>query len=217
MPQSKRIKKVIVFDLDGTLVNAYPAVVASVNYTLKSLGFKPKTREVIKRAVGWGDRQLLAQFVGEDLADRAIKLYRPHHAKALLTHVTFLPTAKQTLKALHERGFKLAICSNRPYRFTQQILDTLAIRTLFKIVACADKSGKPKPDPSMLIDIAKRLKIDLNEMIFVGDMTIDVATGNNAHVDTVAVTTGSSSVKELKALKPKAIIARISELKKWIK
>ena len=56
--------KLIIFDLDGTLVNAYPAVACSVNYTLKALGFGPRSDALIKRSVGWGDRQLMAHFVG---------------------------------------------------------------------------------------------------------------------------------------------------------
>ena len=76
--------RLIIFDLDGTLVNAYPAVSQSVNATLGHLGFKNRTHADIKRSVGWGDRHLLAGYVGEDLADRAICFYRPHHAKALV-------------------------------------------------------------------------------------------------------------------------------------
>ena len=75
--------KAVIFDLDGTLVNAYPAVSQSVNYTLKSLGLTPRSHTEIKRSVGGGDRKLMVHFVGEKLADRAIAIYRPHHTKAL--------------------------------------------------------------------------------------------------------------------------------------
>ena len=63
--------KLVIFDLDGTLVNAYPAVSRSVNYTLGALGFAPRSDAEIKRSVGSGDRRLMAHFVGEKLADRA--------------------------------------------------------------------------------------------------------------------------------------------------
>ena len=75
--------KLVIFDLDGTLVNAYPAVSQSVNYTLNLLGFPSRSHAKIKRRVGGGDRKLMVQFVGEKLADQAMEIYRPHHVKAL--------------------------------------------------------------------------------------------------------------------------------------
>src|SRR5476651_1124289 len=75
--------RAVVFDLDGTLVNAYQAVSQSVNYTFNVLGFASRSHADIKRSVGGGDRKLMIHFVGEKLADRAIAIYRPHHTKAL--------------------------------------------------------------------------------------------------------------------------------------
>ncbi len=209
-------QRLIAFDLDGTLVNAYPAVVASVNHTLKELGFPTKSARIIKRAVGGGDRHLLAQFVGEALADQAIKIYRPHHAKALLTGVVLLPGAKNLLNYLKKQGCLITIASNRPTRFTLLILKVLEIRSVFDFVLCADKAPKPKPYPDILWVTAKRFKVPLQQMLYVGDMTIDIETGHRAGIKTVVVTTGSSTMKELKRLKPKAIIARITDLKKII-
>src|SRR3990167_4287263 len=69
---TRRIK-LIIFDLDGTLMNAYPAVEASINFTLKELGLPVQNKDKIRRAVGWGDRQLLARFV-EDLKRKKYRL-----------------------------------------------------------------------------------------------------------------------------------------------
>jgi phosphoglycolate phosphatase-like HAD superfamily hydrolase len=85
--------RLVIFDLDGTLVDAYPAIASSVNFTLTKLGFPEASYNQIKRAVGWGDRHLLARFVGEELSYKAIKLYRRHHAKALKSGVRFLTRA----------------------------------------------------------------------------------------------------------------------------
>ena len=94
--------KLVIFDLDGTLVNAYPAVSQSVNYTLNALGFPSRSHFEIKRSVGGGDRKLMVHFVGEKLADDAIKIYRPHHTKALNLNgaVKLLPGSLGTLKFL---------------------------------------------------------------------------------------------------------------------
>ncbi len=210
--------KAVIFDLDGTLVNAYPAVSQSVNYTLNHLGFAPRSHAEIKRSVGGGDRKLMVHFVGEKLADLAITLYRPHHAKALKVKgaVRLLPGAGSVLKFLKGKGYKLAIASNRPTKFTRIILKELGVLPLFNVVLCADKAGKPKPDPDILWTIAKRLRLDTSEILYVGDMTIDINCGHQAGIPVVAVVTGSSSKKELKQLKPWQIIDKMVELKSII-
>jgi len=208
--------KLIIFDLDGTLVNAYPAVSQSVNYTLNSLGFAPRSHAEIKRSVGGGDRKLMVHFVGEDLADKAIAIYRPHHTKALRVKgaVKLLPGVGGVLKSLKGKGYKLAIASNRPTKFTRIILKVLGVVSLFDVVLCADKADKPKPYPDILWAIAKRLNVEKKEVLYVGDMTIDVHCAHRAGIRVVAVNTGSSSKKELKDLKPWAFIGKMIQLKK---
>jgi phosphoglycolate phosphatase len=207
--------KLVIFDLDGTLVNAYPAVAQSVNYTLHSLGFAARSHTEIKQSVGSGDRKLMAHFVGEKLADKALAIYRPHHVKALGMKgaVKLLPGALGILKFLKGKGYKLAIASNRPTKYTRIILDVLGVRQLFDMVLCADKAQRPKPYPDILWAIARRLNCAKKEVLYVGDMTIDVRCAQRAGVRMVAVSTGSSSKKELKDLKPWRIISRITLLK----
>jgi len=207
--------KVVIFDLDGTLVNAYPAVSQSVNHTLSVLGFSPRTHADIKRSVGGGDRKLMVHFVGEKKADQAIAIYRPHHTKALRIKgaVRLLPGALGILKHLKGKGYKLAIASNRPTKFTRIILKVLGILPLFDVVLCADRAKKPKPYPDMLWAIAQRLKLENAEVLYVGDMTIDIKCAHRAGVRVVAVATGSNSRKELKDLKPWAFIDKMIELK----
>ncbi len=208
--------RLVIFDLDGTLVNAYPAVVASVNFTLKKLGFPPKTAHQIKRAVGWGDRHLMVDFVGEDLADKAMTLYRPHHFKALKTGVSFLAGALDLLKWCKMHGIKLAIASNRPTKFSNEILKGLKVSQFFDQVLCADKAKRPKPYPDMLLQICRELKVKKQDVLFVGDMTIDLNCGARAGIKTVGVPTGSNTKKELNELKPYKIINKVNQLKKLL-
>ena len=211
--------KLVIFDLDGTLVNAYPAVAKSVNYTLKILGFAPRGDAEVKRSVGEGDRQLMVKFVGTSLADKALSIYRPHHAQALRLkgNLRLLPGALGVLKFLKSKRCKLAIASNRPTKFTRIILKILGVLKFFDMVLCADRAVGPKPNPDMLWAIAKRLKVDKSQVLYVGDMTIDVKCAHAAGIRVVAVQTGSSSKKELKDLKPWAFMSKMSQLKSIMK
>jgi len=210
--------KSVIFDLDGTLVNAYPAVSQSVNFTLKAFGIAPRSHAEIKRSVGGGDRKLMEHFVGKKLVARAIAIYRPHHAKALKLKgaVRLLPGVLGILKVLKAKGYKLAVASNRPTKFTRIILKVLGVLKFFDTVLCADRAGKPKPYPDILWAIAKRLRVENPEILYVGDMTIDVNCAHRAGIRVVAVTTGSSSRKELKDLKPWKIISKMDQLREII-
>ena len=209
--------KLLIFDLDGTLVNAYPAIIQSVNYTLDQLGLPKEGNTVIKKAVGHGDRQLMAHFVGEDLSFKALKCYRKHHLKALNSGVSFLPGAKEILRWAKAKGLLLAVASNRPTKFTKVILKGLKADPFFDMVLCADKASRPKPYPDMLKAIYKKLKVRKQECMFIGDMIIDVQCGANAGIKTIAVATGSNTKNELKESTPYKIINQISQLKPLVK
>src|SRR5206468_4299493 len=139
----------------GTLVNAYRAVYRSINFALGEFGFPPVSAHVIKRSVGWGDRHLIEGFVGKEKAPAVLKLYRRHHKDSLTTGVKFLPGAKTLLNDLKRNGYRLAIASNRPTKFTKIILKILGIDRCFDCVLCGDQVKRPKPYPDMLWQILK--------------------------------------------------------------
>jgi len=209
--------KLVIFDLDGTLVNAYRAVAESVNFTMRAMGFAERSRDLIRRSVGWGDSHLIRKFVGDALFEDAISVYRKHHIKALKNGVVFLPGASSLLKILQKKNYKLAVATNRPSKFSHLILRVLDAQKYFDYVLCADQVARGKPDPMMLKKILKKFRFSAAEAVYAGDMGIDVQAGKAAGIRTVAVTTGSSSGRELRKLKPYRVISRIGEIKKFLK
>jgi len=205
--------KLIVFDLDGTLVDAYKAVMQSLNFALPQLGYKKMTLQNVKRRVGWGETKLVKALVHEDHVQKALSLYRLHHKEALPKGVKFLPGAKNILPFLKKKGYLLGIASNRPTLFTLLILKALDIRPYFQTVLCGDKVSRPKPSGIILKSILDRHSMKPSQALYVGDMTIDVLTGKRARVKTVAVTTGSSSRAELVRAEPFKLISQINHLK----
>ena len=206
-----RIEQVI-FDLDGTLVDAFKAVTVSLNHALKKNGYSVLSHETIKRKVGWGDRHLIACFVKPGDVDAVLAVYRRHHRTSLIKGVRFLPGAKRLLSDLKKRKYKLAVASNRPTFFSNIILRTLSARKYFDQVLCADRVKNPKPAPDLLKKILKRSAVKPSQALYVGDMTIDAQTGRRAGVKTVIVLTGSSRYGQVAPLKPFGIIRRLREL-----
>ncbi len=206
--------KLIIFDLDGTLVDAYPAINASFNHTMKKLGYAQQKPQLIRRAVGWGDKQLLAPFVRQQDLTRALAIYRLHHKNSLGRKSRVLAGARGLLSKLKKKGYKLAVASNRPRKFSLILLKHLKLKGYFDYVLCADQLKQGKPHPEILKNILRRFALSAEAALYLGDMAIDAQAGRNAGIRTVMVSGGSSSIKELRQERPWRIVRRVGALLK---
>jgi len=204
--------KLIIFDLDGTLIDAYPAIIRSFNYTMQKLKISKKSDLVIRRAVGWGDENLLKPFINPGDLKKALAVYRRHHKKSLLEGSRLLPGAREILGVLKKKGYKLAIASNRPTRFSWIVMRHLKLDKYFSYILCKDRLKYGKPHPEILNRIRKNFSLKPNQAIYVGDMVIDAQAGRRAGIKAVIVTTGSSTISEIKKARPYRVISRIIEL-----
>jgi phosphoglycolate phosphatase len=206
--------KLVIFDLDGTLIDAYPGIIKSFNHTMGLLGYPTQRDLIIRRAVGWGDKRLLEPFIKTKDLNKALKIYRGLHKKYLMQGSRLLPQVKNLLSYLKTKGYKLAVASNRPTRFSLFLMRHLKIIGYFDYILCADKLKRIKPHPQILNKIRQRFGLLPEEMLYVGDMVIDIQAGRRAKVKTIAVTSGSHSRLELSKEKPFAIFSCVKDLKK---
>ena len=202
--------------MDGTLADAYEAISKSVNFTLQKLGCPKASYLKIRKAVGWGDRRLLAAFIPEKDMDAALSIYRRHHRISLKKYSRLMPYSKGVLEYLRGNNIKAAIASNRPTEFTKILLNSLGIKGCFDYILCADKLTEGKPNPEILLKILRELKINPPQALYVGDMVIDVETGHNAGVKAIAVLGGSSTLAEIKKARPFKIIKSLASLRKHL-
>src|SRR5437667_9839468 len=101
--------KAVIFDLDGTLINAYKAVYESINFAMEKTGYPRVSALTIRRSVGWGDRHLIEKFVGKKNLEPVLAIYRRHHRLSLKHGTTLLPGALKILRELKKHNYKLAV------------------------------------------------------------------------------------------------------------
>jgi HAD superfamily hydrolase (TIGR01509 family) len=205
-------KKIFIFDLDGTLVDAYKAIHESLNFTLRVLGHAPVSYTVAKRNVGKGDKRFMRTFFPRKEFTKALRIYRKHHKRALARFTSLKPGAKEMLYLLKKRNKIIAIASNRPQYFTNIILKALKIKKYFDIVVCADTVGGIKPNPKILYAILKRFKLTPQEAVYIGDMGIDLETAKRAGIDAVFVKGGSSTLAQVKRYTKKKVVASLDKI-----
>ena len=207
------MKKLYIFDVDGTLADAYRAIEKSLNFTLRKLGYTlVASLEVAKRSVGRGDKNFMGAFFREKDIEKALDVYRDHHKKALLTGVCARPYARWLLYALKRRKRITAIASNRPHYYTELILNKLKMKQHLDYILCADDINSPKPDPKILHSVLERFNLRAEEAVFVGDMDVDLETAQRAGIDAVFIKGGSSRMSETKKYKNKKIISCLKEI-----
>jgi len=206
--------KLIIFDLDGTLIDAYPAIISSFNYTMQRLSYPRQTALVIRRAVGRGDENLLRPFIKKRDLSCALSIYRKHHRLTLLRESRLFPYVDKLLAYLKNKKYRLAVASNRPSVFSWILIRHLKIKRYFDYILCADNSRHIKPHPYLINKIMQKFALKPEQTLYVGDMVIDARAGEAAGVKTIMVTTGSSTKQEIRRERPYRIIAGIRELSK---
>lgn len=191
----------VIFDLDGTLVDSAPDLTAALNHTMRTIGLPGVAASEVRHMVGHGARALILNAVtaaGTTLDDAAfdaafvtfIDYYAEHVADATVP----FPNVTGTLALLRERGVKLGVCTNKPQRLTDLLLDGLGMSHWFGAVIGADAVAEKKPHAGHLTATVGRLGGDLRRTVMVGDSQTDVDTARNAGTPVVAVSFGYSTV-----------------------
>jgi phosphoglycolate phosphatase len=206
------IFKAVIFDLDGTLVDSYGAITASVNHVRASHSLPPLMEAKVRRHVGRGPVHLISHTVpGADLAVDLDK-YKAHHPSVLRSGTHLLPEVAETLQGLHACGFRLAVCSNKLKPFTRVLLEYFHLASLIEVVIGPEDARAPKPSPEMLLAALAQLRLAPPEALYVGDMVVDIETARSAGVTVWVIPTGSDDRAKLELARPDKILDRFSDL-----
>ncbi len=194
--------KMIVFDLDGTLVNSLADLAISVNYALKKSGLEEKPIENYKTYVGNGRDMLIKRAMGAASADTILfeqikKDYDEHYAVHCNDNTNAYPDCDKMLEKLSEKKIKTAVLSNKPHEFVGKILDKLYPNHIFDTAWGQKAEYGQKPNPDALLAILRLNGVTPDECIYVGDSDVDVFTANNAGVKMAGVSWGFRGREEL--------------------
>lgn len=187
------------FDLDGTLVDHFAAIHRAHSHTMAQLGLPPPTMEQVRAAVGGGVELAVSRLVGRERTAEALEIYRPYWAATMLNDVELLPGARELLRALHARGAKLAVLTNKHGPSSRLICDHLNITSFLNGIFGAADTPWLKPQPEFAQHALTTLGAIAKDTLLIGDSTYDVETGHLGGFPCWCVTTGTHSAEELRA------------------
>lgn len=206
-------KELIIYDLDGTIVDTRRDIACAVNHMLTQMGFPEMSVEDVCRHVGRGLHHLIQgtlQIADEKLVEKGCKIYRDYYVSHLLDHTQLYPGAKDFLEYFKDR--KQAVITNKPDPYSVEILKALGVLDYFVEVIAGNSSYPAKPAPDGVRAIMEREKIPAEKTIFVGDSAIDFETAQNAGIEIVLLSHGFSTEAELRELKPEVLCRNFEEL-----
>jgi len=201
----------VVFDLDGTLIDSYDAIAASLNHARERCSLGPLDPALVRRHVGRGLEALIADLLGPSFVEAGTRAYREHYARCWPAGTHALPGAERTVRALAAAGLRLAVASNKPARFSRPILERLGFADCFASIQGPDLAGTTKPDPTMIERCLDELRVERERAVYVGDMVLDVESAAAAGLPVLLVAGGSSSRQELLAT-GQPVVADLDEL-----
>ena len=207
------MKRIIFYDLDGTLVDTKEDITASANHMLREMNLPLLTREQVIPFVGRGLRQLIAACLGSDepaIVDEATKIYRAHYAEHMLDHSCLYPGARDLLE--HFKSRKQAVITNKPNPYSREILVGLGVAGYFMEIIGGNSEYPKKPDPAALVALMGQAGMKSEEALFIGDSVVDIQTGKAAGVETAVVTHGFDEEKAIRAAGPDVVAAGFTEL-----
>ncbi|MEK6590627.1 MAG: HAD-IA family hydrolase [Nitrospinota bacterium] len=201
----KRTIELIIFDLDGTLIDSKVDIANAVNFTLRELKLKEVSHELIYSFVGNGVEPLIKRVMesvtppfekkGSGGIERALTIFRSYYWDHLMDNTILYPHVIDVIKRLSE--IKKAVVSNKSERFVKKILDGLDIDKYFEIALGGDSIKSKKPHPDILHLVMEKLGVNGRRTLIVGDSAVDIECGKRAGTFTCGVDYGYRDRSEL--------------------
>ena len=210
--------RMIVFDLDGTLVDTAPDLINALNYILHREGLPPVPLHLARNMIGAGARRLLergleldGRSVGLEDIDRLTKDFIDYYAAHIADASRPFEGLEGALDELAARGYRFAVCTNKLEWLSKRLLDQLGLSARFATICGADTFGVSKPDPAILRQTIALAGGQLSSAIMVGDAGPDIGEARRAGIPVIGVEFGYTEIP-IADLRPDLLIGHFSDL-----
>jgi phosphoglycolate phosphatase len=185
----------VIFDLDGTLIDSAADLAGAVNAMLAAFGCEPLPVPEVRGMIGDGvatlvARALAARHCGQADPAKAAQMFMRHYESNATSLTTAFPGVERALQSLRAAAVPLAVCTNKPARITAAILESLGLAKYFARVIGGDSLPFRKPDPRVLLALLAAFDVPPERALLVGDSEVDAATARSAGVPFVLMTHG---------------------------
>lgn len=207
----------IIFDLDGTLIDSSEDIALAANRVLADLGHTKMDSGRVKEGIGWGIKTLLEKMMPGEGAERieyARMKFLEYYWENTVVNTYLYKGVRETIDYFSLINKKMAVVTNKPVKYTEKILTELALSRCFNLIIGGDSLQNRKPHPEPVEMVISSLKVRKDRVVIIGDSPIDCETGKRAGIATIGVEYGFRSRKELEDAGCDIIIKDFSELKK---
>jgi phosphoglycolate phosphatase len=219
-------KKVIIFDLDGTLIDSSPDLALAINHMLKTIGREAFTLDEIHHWVGNGAQILVKRALSgstkisldldEKEFEKALDVFLKFYAKNLAMETVTYPHVLSTLAKLKAHGYKLAIVTNKPFDFVEPILKELKLKEYFEFHLGGDSLKEKKPNPAPLLYVCDKLKVEVAACVMVGDSKNDILAAQACDMQSIGLTYGYNYGEHISTHNPNVYFSDFSEIGKLL-
>lgn len=209
------MKKLVIFDLDGTLINSIYDLGEACNYALRKMGFAQHPIPAYNYMVGNGVRRLIERAQPDadaQTVDKLLEYFRDYYDKNCTVNTKPYKGIPELLSSLSDAGISIAVASNKYEAATKRIVEYFFPEIKFVSIQGQIPERPSKPDPSIVFEILSEFPTPKSEVIYVGDSGIDIETSRRACVESVGVTWGFRPVIELREAHADHIVSTPSEI-----
>ncbi len=212
---------VVMYDLDGTLLDTAGEIAEAVNLTLQEFAHEPVSEAQVRGWIGHGTGWLMktawqntpgAPDAPDASWDEVMARFVVHYEATAGTCSSAFPHVLETLQRAREYGVKQVVVTNKETRFTERVLERHGLADVFDMVICGDSLPVKKPDPAVIAHCLSAMGVTAGEALFVGDSEIDVSTAKAAGVTCWAVPYGYNLGKPIADAKPDRIVPDIRDV-----
>lgn len=213
------MKKLVVFDLDGTLLNTIADLGNACNYALKEMGYSPHPLTAYNYMVGNGVRRLMERAEPDatpDTIDMLLGKFREYYDEHCTDLTRPYPGIPELLAELQDKGVAVAVTSNKYQFAVNRIISHYFGDITFAAILGEVPDRPKKPDPSIVFEALNIHPTPKREVLYVGDSAVDIETARRACVESVGVTWGFRPVSELRSAYADHIVSHPSEILKYV-